>query len=195
MNLALEYLVRTKSIRNFFDTPSSLFLERGGEKMVITFDGNVGDQSIRIKRWPISDIPVGSFLPKPSLMTVGRGEFFEYDLIPEGYSILKYCEEPVDTSLNSYKKPMMAETYQWFVDHMLYSETHRYFKEYWLWEAFFCKALSQEARFLYPEREMLLTDFAERGGDNHPWHLWRLWKRTLLPDKDIRAACELIFMS
>jgi hypothetical protein len=194
VNLALEYLVRTKSIRNFFKTPSSLFLERGEDKIVVTFDGTIGE-CIRIRRWHLADRPVGHLLPNHLSVMVPEENLFDADVVvPQGYYILNYFEEAVDTSLNSYKKPMAAEVYGHFINNMLYSEPHRYAKEHWLWEAFY-NLLPAMSKIRFPDKGSLAVDYADHGHEKHPWRVWSLWKETFLPDRDYPAACELIFMS
>ena len=195
MNLALEYLVRTKSIRNFFDTPSSLYLERGEDRLVVTFDGVVGD-SLRIRRWLVTDNSVGRLLPEFYNVIVPKSQFFGSEaVIPQGYYLLPYYEESVDTSLNSYKKPMAAEVYAHFINNLLYSDSHRHAKEYWLWETFYQNALSRPQKDMFSNREKMLLDFIKHETEDHPWHVWTCWRSALFPDRDNRAACELIFMA
>lgn len=193
MNLALEYLVRTKSIRNFFRTPSSLYLERGDDKIVVTFDGTV-EGCYRLKRWHLSDCPIGHLLPYSISVLVPQGQIFDNRaVIPQGFQPIPYCQESVDTSLNSYKRPMSADIYEFFVGRMLCSEPHVEHKERWLWESFYYRFLPTQMRDRFPNKETMLRD--SEGQAHHPWHAWGLWQSQLFPDRDNPAACELIFMS
>ena len=191
MNLALEYLIRTKSIRNFFRTPCSLFLERGEDKVVVTFEGMIDDCYLA-KRWHLSNHSSNK-LPCCLQLIVPKKEIFQSNLvIPDGFLVFNYYEESVDTSLNSYKRPMTEGLYTSFIQKMLFSENHWHAKEQWLWEAFY-ESLPTSIRKRYFDRWQMLCDFDE--SEEHPWQNWMFWKKTFLQDKDNPAACELIFLA
>lgn len=180
MNLALEYLIRSKAIREFLTTPCSLFLQRNGQKISITFEKAAVDDDFHLKRWHITDCRSASRLPEYDECVVASQELFDspFFRLP-GWEIMPYHEETVDTSLNSPRESMSDDTYQDFIDRFLYTPLHRYRKADWLWEAFAKVASPNDA------------DVRRR----HKNLKWIAWKRAVLLDRDCEAAPELVFLA
>ena len=197
MNLAIEYLVRTGAIKNFFQTPSSICLESGKKKIVVSFGGerlggeHVGDSCLCITHWDLSDLDEHN-MPKLVRHQVLPEDIFEDEnsILP-GCKLLKYWDEPIETRRNSYSHPMDSVVFRHYTSHLMNSSLHRRSRRNWLWESFRERVFDlRRTKRHYGEEQSVV-----REGYPKEWSLWRNWCRNMLPDPEPEVAGELMFLS
>lgn len=207
MNLNIEYLIRSKAVRDFMSFPCSLLFKHRTEqdKVVITLALAKADPNYVVcKRWQLYD-PDYKALPTPYAFKVLRSSIFEDERIylpNSGYELFGYRERPVDVSLNDPHHPMDLLEYETFVEDYLNCMTHRILRRNWLWDAFKTKFypnkfepsnLSESYTRRLEKYEVWSVEAHQP--NNGLWGTWQEWKRVLLLNKSRPAATELIFAS
>ena len=209
MNLGIEYLVRTGTIRNFLQVPCSVFLETEPHrsKVVVTLENHRTHQEftrhyLKVTRWDLNQLEddpnniLGKMgLPARQEHQVLESEVFNSDVL-EGNPI-HYKERPIETHCNHYAHPMDENTYDYFLSNYLNSEYHKSSRMTWLWRAFVKLNFSApllELRYYerrYSSQIMECEQFIVIEYDQPKWKLWHNWERKLLKSKTV--AAELIF--
>lgn len=202
MNLAIEYLQRSKTIRNFLQPPCSLFLENDdGRKLVVTLEETIADLTCYlVKQWDVWAKVPDDPLPRYNSCLVPKSAVFADErVVPEGYRPIQYTEEPVDTSNNTFKKPMPEELYEFYCWNYLNAKCHKATKEDWIWDVYMAVhhpdmdlGFSVHDLIFYKvvmkqEQKLHLRKIPAS------WHRWCLWKKHLIPDDCATVATELIF--
>lgn len=139
MTPALEYLIRSDLIRQWFSAPCSLFLTRSsGDKLVVTISEEFKpSDKFSVKHWNLATCVSDQVLPSMTEYSVPKKEIFK-----SPHLILSHCrpiwfeQELIRAQQNSYRAPMSKEIYQYYFDGLLVSPRHRYKRLNWLWRSF-----------------------------------------------------------
>jgi len=136
MNLAIEYLVRSKAIRNLLKYPCSLFLvnDKTRCRQCLTF--KKVDEQICVKTWNLTQV-ADDGMPSSATKILDCSQIFDVNaVVPKDFRPIKYIEESTPSSLNSYNKPMSKDQYEMYWNEMLNTKGHRDYKNAWLWDSF-----------------------------------------------------------
>ena len=197
MNLGIEYLIRTGTIRNFLQTPCSLCLETAPHrsKVVVTLDRHPDHHFCIATRWNLEKLE--DAMPVCKEYDVRKSEVFTSNVL-EGTPI-RYKERPIEAYCNHYAHPMDDHTYSYFISNFLNSEYHKSSRMSWLWRAFVKLNFSLpllELRYYerrYNSRIMECEQIVVMRNHESEWDLWCDWERKLL--KSGPVAAELIFLT
>ena len=195
MNLAIEYLIRTRVIENFLSFPCSLCVENClGSKTVVGLER--GDEDVVVTHWHLDQ--KGERLPPSSTYQVNPKDTFTSDKVVLPNSILfPYTENEIRSAYNKYGHPMSRRVHDMFVNYFLNSAEHIHSREQWLWSPFvqvhvgekllneLYYAIAPPSQCIQLEQEVLKEQHQEK------WMIWCSWKRKLL--KDTSVATELVF--
>lgn len=188
MNLGIEYLVRTGVVRNFLETPCSLFYQnKEGDKLVVTLHKE--DPGYAMRHWKV--FAYGENLP-PMEEFYTETPFDDFR-VPSGFTLLEYREEPVEDHENHWRRPMSISLYKSYCEHFLNSNRHRRIKEVWLWRGFTkaCGIEFERRAHFYLEYLTEAAIVEERYPDN--WRRWLVWRKHMLDFQGVPG--ELIFSS
>lgn len=190
MDLATEYLLRTKSIRDFFHAPCSLCLNRGQNKVLVLME-EIPD-SYKITHFFVSD--VDGLFPDREVFEIPRNELYSSEkvIVPD-HQPLKYHHAPIETKLNTYRSPIGRVAWKQMTNKLLNSQKHRRKRNFWLWKCFSEQILhSKHSR--YPKDELEAVYCSEQSyvrRESPKWKVWLDWKDRMLVSGP--AASELIF--
>lgn len=201
MNLGIEYMLRSGAIRNFFETPCSLFVESidGQNGKVVSIQEAPDRPDSYISRlWHLDRNDI-SLLPSHDDYFVPKEQLFEHDkVILPHYRPLPYVEQPVMSSRNTYKSPMDRIDYAYFINNYLYTSKHRTSKTDWLWHVF----MMLNMRDLTTEDWSFMDYWERRRRTDHEqsyvrtkykqhWFQWVMWRNELVMNEQV--APELVF--
>lgn len=203
MTPGMEYLIRHRLVEDMAEYPLSLFLE-GAERISITFDRK-GNTKLLVRKFYIDRAVIQEALPPCEEFIIKTSSIFsDKRIVTQGFLPLQYTEEPVEHDLNSPRRPIEVETYNYYSKNLLNGGFHRSTKENWLWSAFYrTYILPFENRVQLNEHDieehlhqLNAKDYARK--NKHLWTHWLLWKRIVLPDGMTRlapnsVAGELVF--
>lgn len=203
MNLGIEYLVRTGAIRNFFQTPCSLFVEHWlGGRLAIEIENKSGRSKFYlVTHYHLDELSEDERLPRSENYKVPKSKVFVSSkvVLPGDYILLPYAEQPIDNCHNRYNHPMDERTYNHFIGRYLHSEAHKQHREQWLWKSFV------NLHFKRPILELLAYESYHRSSivfmeqstvqteEPDKWSIWVMWRKKLL--RSTRVASELVFQS
>ena len=197
MNLAIEYLIRTGAIRNFFTAPCTLCVEHWiGAKMVVGIE-NAGRSEYLVTHWHLEELDEDQRFPKSCQFKILKEELFVSDkIIPSEYHLLPYQELSVGSGHNQYNRPMYEDIYDSYLDQLLYSQKHQEIRSHWMWKAFLKIHISRPLLpLIYYEYEtgksIMNLEKSIVAEDSTKWMIWCAWKRRLL--RGGRIAPELVF--
>jgi len=197
MNLAINYLVRSNGIKKFFKTPCSLFLTNNetGYKSVVVLKEHLNDSEIlNVSHWCLFNKKQNSNFPNVEKYKVNKFNVFrDPGVIFFNHSLMEYIEEPIDSSLNSYRGAMNQKKYDFFLNNFLNTDDHKRIKEKWLWKAFnnfyFPKINFNDSKYYFFPISNHQKIIKEKRSTE--WKYWLLWKRNLIFKNAV--AAELIF--
>lgn len=200
MNLGLEYLLRSGLIRELFEMPCSLFLEKEQQKKVAVLMRR-GKRHF-IQHWNLFQCEPGQALP-PMMEYEVEDVFDNPYVVPKGYYPLQYADRPVPIHVNTYRHPMDREVYESFFNMITHSWTHRLRRADWLWGAFLhiygIRMLRRGGRDLYlRSMDIFREQEAVRINSPKQWKIWSMWLEYLMPDlglSDEAVPAELVFTS
>jgi hypothetical protein len=192
MTPAIEYLIRTNLIKDWFVAPCSLFLHVNSEckKIVITIceEFNPSDY-YSVKHWNISNCSKEQALPFMNEYRVPKNKVFEHPLIilPNCF-LLSYKQEPIASHHNSFRKPMSSELYENYYENTIESSLHTKKRITWLWNQFidiYVPNLSSHQRYInsvYRSEASLADEQRDLVCKNmkRQWKFWLMWQKRLL---------------
>lgn len=202
MTLGMEYMIRHRIVEDMVEYPLSLFLE-GAERIAITLDRKTNTKLL-VRRFHLDQTNPKETLPPFDEFIIKRSAVFsEPRIVMPGFRPIEYVQEPVESGLNSPRRPIETEIYHHYAVNLLNSGYHRSVKENWLWAAFYSiyiLPLEERTPGTDEWEEALHTmnakDWAKK--DKHLWMHWLLWKRIVMPDSLLKGsergvASELAF--
>lgn len=188
MTPALEYLIRSDLIRQWFSPPCSLFLTRNnGDKLVVTISEEFKpSDKFSVKHWNLATCAENQVLPSMNEYSVLKQEIFNSPhTILKDCRLLLYEQELIREKHNSYRSPMVVELYQYYFDNLLVSPQHRCKKVNWLWKTFiliyapkiypigFSQYLT-EFEIAELQRELVAAHLKKH------WQYWLKWQQYML---------------
>lgn len=189
MNPALEYLIHSDLIKEWFSTPCSIFLQKKetGDKLVVTIGNEFKpSESYSIKHWNIANCDCTQALPSMLAYSVPKKEIFSHlHVIIPGYRLIRYEQESIRSHHNSFRSPMSVELYSYFFDNSLHSHRHLQKRLNWLWARFiriYLPSLAattysvyrSEAEIAENQRE-IVSNFMKK-----EWQYWKKWQQYML---------------
>ena len=222
MFLALEYLYRTKLIKNFLETPCSIFLtnKATGEKLIISIhlaisgtkclDLDPDKSYYYVRHWNANKISTDkNMVGMPEIINefvTPQDEVFEHkSTILKGYNCLLLPLEGVPV-VSQIFHPIGEENYEGYIDGIFNSQEHRIVKEIWLWENFvqlFEEEINSRIHFNIDER--LKHQVNDRSSLRHQqdlvhhfasyyiWNMWVTWRTWFIEHN--HCPGEIIFQS
>jgi hypothetical protein len=200
MTPALEYLIRSGLIRQWFSLPCSLFLfqKETFSKLVITINEEFKPSDFySVKHWHVDLCEPESALPAMTEYRVPKDRVFDDSaIIVPTHKLVRYQQDSVPSHHNSYKSPMSLELYGHFFDHMMTSFRHQNKRTNWLWSRFvriyapdlcdtttyISSAFRSEAEIAEDQRDLVSKHLKKQ------WQYWQLWQSYMLQNPG-----ELIF--
>ena len=203
MNLAIEYLLRNKSIRDFLKTPCSLFLENDSKTtkaVVVLRDSNQNNCFFQVEKFILGSITSNTAFEE-STYTINKKEIFDVGkVLIDGFLPILYNEQAINVENNSYNHPMSDDCYEEYFVNFLNSKSHQIFKKDWLWDSFTSAYLADgivNKKMFLPilERRFVIEREKRHVKSNRPYHwgLWNKWMSKLIFEEE--ASTELIFWS
>jgi hypothetical protein len=179
MNLAIEYLIRTRLCRDFLKIPCSIFLLGEYDDLVVAIhEANSGKYCI--KHWVVSDCQEDYILPPVKEFYIQKRNIWTSNktIVPE-YSTIGYFTEPIRNRQNNYRQPMSQLIFSLYHDSFLDSRFHRTKKMAWLWRRFAHVYLEKSSKTngfitLYP------TMLEIKDTSSRLWKIWLKWSEHML---------------
>lgn len=140
MNLATEYLIRTKTFRKLITYPITVAVEGPDEKFWIVL--NEENNKIKVLQWDLLKFPfVSEFdyweMSQPHSFVIEKEQLFDKNVvIPINCRPLEYCGIPIASEYNDYAHPMDKETYEMPFYNIGKCCTNTNMKIGWLWNNF-----------------------------------------------------------
>jgi hypothetical protein len=188
VNIAIEYLLRNNTQKNFYFLPCSLFLTHKRDKskriIVLSLDDNIVKAFQYKFEKGVLDLKA-NYIVKSEIFT-------SHFIVNNNYQLLEYNEENVKIAYNGRVHPMTDTEYHGLSSRIFNSENNHTIREQWLWRLF----LENKLPYVFPEKTYTEEDFTtekyfvEDMYQNH-WDLWLKWKETFLIENEI--ATELVF--
>lgn len=199
MNPALEYLIHSDLIKEWFSPPCSIFLQRKetGNKLVVTIAEEFKpSERYSVKHWNITDCEDQQALPSMVEYCVPKKEIFRHPtIIVPGCRLIRYEQESIRSHHNTFKSPMSVELYGYFFDNSLQSHRHQTKRLNWLWARFvriytpslvtatyIPMSYRSEAEIAADQRDIVSSLMKKE------WQFWLKWQQHML-----LTPAELIF--
>jgi hypothetical protein len=198
VNLAIEYLLRTGLIKEFFDEASSIFLVGPRDyRLAVVIEKT--EYKYILRHWLLSDATPAYALP-PMNDCVSRDPFADLRRLAPEYSPLYYKEAELPSR---YSSPIDQDKLNSYTEKILCSDEHSESKRRWLWKVFLSiyspevQRSITEFHFGYyclstelivcRQQRVIQYDFPEL------WQYWLMWEKFILIAN--RTPGELIFAS
>ena len=192
MTPAIEYLIRTDLIKEWFVAPCSLFLfaNGDGQKMVVTIcEEFKPSDCYSIKHWHIHKCTDEQALPFMDEYRVPKNLIFKSPkTILANHTLLSYRQESIVSEHNSFRHPMSAELYGYYYENTLESTLHTKKQLNWLWKQFvsiyapnlsacqnYIHSVYRSEASLADEQRDLVCKYMKR-----QWKFWLMWRKHLL---------------
>lgn len=185
MNPAIDYLIRTNLIKNWFELPCSIFLyeKTTNNKIVLTINEEFTKSNFfSIKKWNIGCCKKEHVLPDMTECRVLKEQIFQHPatILPD-HRLINYIQQSVMSNYNSHRTPMSVELYAHFNENSITSFTHKKYRENWLWQHFtkiYLPDLSINLNYINiinNEQKELVSKYRKK-----EWKYWQIWKKHLL---------------
>lgn len=191
MNPALEYLIHSEIVKEWFATPCSIFLQRkeNGDKLVVTItDEFKPNDRYSVKHWNIAGCGCEQALPSMVEYSIPKKEVFtSQSTILRGCRLIRYEQESIQSHHNSFKSPMSGLLYEYFYNGSVDSSRHKLKRLNWLWARFvriyapslvattyINAAYRSEAEMAQDQREIVFRLMKRE------WQYWLKWEHHLL---------------
>ncbi len=143
MNLAIEYMIRSKELYCNVKFPFSVFIEnpQTTEKRVITVCESFNEKKLVVRQWFIDNCVISDMVPSFSDYEINRDELRDskHIIIPK-FRLLKYFHHSFDTGKKQNSSGLMASIdelkYNSGFESLLNSKKHQSAKATWLWNSF-----------------------------------------------------------
>lgn len=194
MTPATEYLLRTNSVRNWFETPCSLFLTERQNRSVIVV--SISDEFkpsdfYSVKHWKIGTCQKDQALPSMEEHRVKKTELFQSPkVILTDHKILPYQISAVPCRYNCFVGggPMSRQRYEYYMEgnDLLHQRT----RMDWLWKQFATTynpdlfsisyilrtgSLFRSDASIAEDQRDLFSRFMKK-----EWKYWKLWQKNML---------------
>jgi hypothetical protein len=189
MNLGIEYIVRTGTVKDVLKPPYSLFLANPNKKKVVVTIYQRDDDLIG-KYWDITNCSSQQGLPPMQGFIVNDLTGVRKQL--RDHKLLAFKEHSIANIWNSWRYPMPDYIYHSCLDGFVSSYHHKRNRTLWLWQAF----LSVYGLVFEDEDDEFLSKYSimqyhvnrlKRKRSRY-WRYWCLWRKHLL-----LSAGELVF--
>lgn len=203
MNLAIEYLIRSGAIKNFFETPCSLFVDRNdgltGKVVQIKEDPDRPDTYFISKIWHL-DLKDGfDMMPHCEPNSVPKDQIFSHEkVILPNHRPIPFAEQPIPSRYNQYNSPIEESDYTYLTGSYLQTIKHRSVKKDWLWRWFMVLKFPHKARkdwhiLTQHDKKYVIEEEQEYVKDRNKsaWNCWGMWKTELISNE--KTAPELVF--
>ena len=201
MNLTIEYLLRNGTIRQFFQTPCSVFLENSlfSKRLVICLKKNPNkEREIIVRQWHLLETEQNK-VKKETFQVDELCVFSDPHVIVDGLKPIPYIEQPISSKANSYNHPIDLFEYNRGLKLFLNSSLHKSYKKDWLWDSFvqvYFNGLIMKNKMILPllERRYLIEQEKKYIKTNYCdyWRKWNIWVSRLISNEPV--APELIFL-
>ncbi len=198
MNPAIEYVLRTNLIKDWFAIPCSLFLNDSNDyqKIVITIAEEFKPSDFySVKHWFLEQCSCEQVLPFMNEYRIHKDTIFANPItILSNYKLLNYNQEPIPSCANSFKQPMISSVYEYFYDNFIECDKHKDARLNWLWSQFVKIYVPQvQHAYNYSTIYSGLTHVEEQRQIvckhmKKQWKIWTIWQQHLLLN-----AGELVF--
>lgn len=205
MTPALEYLIRTDLIKDWFKPPCSLLLYNDSlysSKFVITISEEFKPSKFySVKHWLISDCTKDQVLPSMIEHLVPKEQIFSHPtVIVEGCRPFYYEQKSIGTYWNSKDSPMTPELYRYLLENALSNFNHQTRRVDWLWIKFvkiYASDLFKSTNCLFSTRTEAEIARGQRdvvfNSMKRQWQYWIKWQKHMLPESYDAVHSELIF--
>lgn len=203
MSLGIDYLTRSGVIKEFFDVPSTIFVESIDKKSkkIISIKESLDHADCYTSRiYDLSATEASNELPASKEYLVPKNEVFVHEkVILSAHMPIPYCDTSVDHRRNVYNSPMEEEDYRYFLENYLLSSRHRAWRADWLWRAYMMLYLPSlvdkmwDSRRYWQKRLIVEREQSLVRGTKPKsfWIRWALWRNELI--KDESSPNELVF--
>lgn len=199
MNPALEYLIHSDLVKEWFTIPCSIFLQKKetGDKLVVTISEEFKpSERYSVKHWNIARCGNEQALPSMVEHLVHKEEVFtSKNTILSDCRLIHYEQESIQSHHNSFKSPMSELLYEYFYNSSVNSHRHTLKRLNWLWARFvriYAPSLvatsyvnstyCSEIEMAQDQREIVFKLMKKE------WQYWLKWEQHLM-----LAPAELIF--
>jgi hypothetical protein len=201
MNLAIEYLTRTKLSQQLLKTPCSLFLNNVFDKnpLVVTIQNCYGKpQEVVVKHWQLGKVAPDRVLPPVEEFVVNREDMFTSPFVVlDDYNIMDYAVSPYPVQAKQSADEPYATTqekrYHECLDSFFCTPANECKRRNWLWKSF--------VNSFFPDT--MKSDFGSLTAEHQrdavqnlcplPWKGWCMWLTHMLCDTQSPVAAELAF--
>jgi len=191
MTIGIEYLIRTKIIREIATFPCSFFVtDSYFRRIVFTIENN--QNVFRVKQWNVNSCTPEQGLPP-------MDEFIISDLedprlkVAEA-RILSFVQQSIPAKHNTTRRPMDYDLYKYYFDNYLNNfDDHRWHKKKWLWDSFLSiyhpelielglVIKRNVGMFNFSPASDILRDQEQIVSEKYikSWRYWNLWKKYML---------------
>ena len=191
MNLTVEYLIRSGSIRNFFEVPCSFCLESPNKVVIVIQSVSDRPDFIQVCKWEIDHIEENWPRVSSSLVEI-KNLLDDENIVLPGYRLLEYQDESVEVKYNTFRQPMDQVRYDYYMSHFLNSQSNRISRINWLWKYFrnhfFGLRSSSNDQWQFGRERAYVKQSSRYSVE---WNLWDEWRDKILPESEV--AGELMF--
>jgi len=200
MNPALEYLIHSGIIKEWFSLPCSIFLQKKEtwDKLVVTITNEFKpSDKYSVKHWNITDCNNQQGLPSMIEYCVPKKEINRHPaIVVPGCRLIHYEQESINSDHNSPKSPMSVELYRYFFDNCLPSNKHQIKRLNWLWTRFIHIYMPSLISVMNNSNNCYISEFEiaenQRNIVNRfmkkEWQIWLKWQKYML-----LSPAEIIF--
>ena len=204
MNLAIEYLTRTKLSQRMLKLPCSLFIQNvfNQNGLVINVQSCYGQpEQLRVKHWYLDKVTKDRILPPLKEFVINRSDLFtDSFVIVDDYNILPYAPNPYPIqSKQSADEPYASRQefqYHECLDQFFNTSINETRRKDWLWRNFVYGFFNETINN---------SDFAMMSPDSQrnavqtlcpiPWKGWCMWIEQMICNNKSSVATELAFAS
>lgn len=210
MNLAIEYMLRSKELRNNVEFPFSIFIKNSNtnEKRVVTVREIPNKKNLIVKHWFIEKCNFEEFVPPVEDYEISHEELYtsKHIIVPE-FDLHPYQVEPFYTGMKQHADEPLAsmekEIYDSHFNFFLNSKKHQISRIDWLWGAF-CKTYKFDyVSSIFTSKKYLskisqcVASYVNTLKYKAPQLLkkWGMWQKYMLGSSTNMVASELLFYS
>lgn len=202
MNLAIEYIKRTKITQQMLKLPCSLFINyvfKNNNPIVITLHNCYGKpEEVVVKHWLLGNANKERILPPVEEFVVNRNEIFNSPFVVlDDYNVIDYVANPYPVyAKQSSDEPYASnqeKQYQECLDRFFNNSNHNIKRYDWLWKhfltTFFPESMETDFCDLTPEQQREVI----RELCPIPWKGWGMWINHMFCETQSQIATELAF--
>jgi hypothetical protein len=202
MNLAIEYMMRTRLPQHMLKLPCSIFLYNvfnESSRLAVTIQNCYGKpDEILVKHWHLDKITKDKVMPPNEEYIVAKKDMFSSPFVViDDYNTIGYAANPYPTSMRQspdepYASSQQAQ-YQEYLDKFFNSSVNESKRKNWLWKSFassfFPETMKSDFGYMSPE--------SQRDSVQNicpiPWKGWCMWTSQMLLYYAPSPASEIVF--